>query len=98
MDAKQRTRWLIEQLGLVWNEAIAEFLSPNRKILSGPGYGERRDSKNEIHKWEKSIKASELETLQNTLKYFNLPFYPCLNPEGFWMPSSVSDKLQFCGS
>jgi len=98
IDARQRIRWLIEQLGLVWNEVIAEFLSPNRKILSGPGYGERRDPKNEIHKWEKSVKASELETLQNTLKYFNLPFYPGLNPEGFWMPTPKTDKPQFCGS
>lgn len=87
IDAQQRIRWLVEQLGLTWNEAIAEFLSPDRRIISGPGYGERRDPKNEIHKWEKSISASELETLQNTLKYFKLPFYPGLNPEGFWMPT-----------
>jgi len=85
-DANTRFRWLVEKLGLRWNEDIEEFLSPERKTISGPGYGEKRDPKSEIYKWKNSIKSSELQTLRDTLGYFSLPFYPNLDPEGFWIP------------
>lgn len=83
-DATDRIGWLIGQLGLAWSPRIADFVSPERRILKGPGYGLRRDPKSEIHKWEGAVTDAELRTLQETLNYFDLPFYPNLDPEATW--------------
>ena len=81
LDANTRFRWLVEKLGLQWNTKIEDFLSPQRKIISGPGYGKRRDSRSEVHKWESQVTQKELDELMGTIAHFELPFYRNLDPE-----------------
>lgn len=81
LDASARFRWLVEKLGLQWNTEIEDFLSPERRIRSGPGYGKRRDSRSEVHKWKSEVTQKELDDLMGTIAHFELPFYRNLDPE-----------------
>ena len=83
-DASSRIHWLIDSLELQWDERIEEFLSPGRMVKSGPGYGERRDPKREVHKWKGKVSDSDLRELQSGIKEFGLPFFPDLDPEAGW--------------
>ena len=81
LDANTRFRWLVEKLGLQWNKEIEEFLSPERKVISGPGYGKKRDPQSEVHKWKSQVSQKELDELMETIAHFDLPFYRNLDPE-----------------
>ena len=81
LNADTRFRWLVEKLGLQWNSKIEEFLSSERKIISGPGYGKKRDPRNEVHKWKSQVTQKELDELMETIAHFELPFYRNLDPE-----------------
>jgi len=83
-NAVDRIRWQLEQLGLSWTPEIERFISGGTGRPSGPGYGRHRDSRAEIHKWEDKLTATELQELEATVKYFELPFYPGLDPEHTW--------------
>jgi hypothetical protein len=83
-NAVARIGWQIEQLGLSWSPEIEKFITGGAKRSSGPGYGKHRDPVTEIHKWEGKLSAAELRELETTLKIFNLPFYPGLDPEHTW--------------
>jgi len=81
LDPDTRFQWLVEKLGLQWNDKIEGFLSPERKIESGPGYGEKRDPRSEVDKWKSQITLQELDELRETIAQFELPFYRNLDPE-----------------
>jgi hypothetical protein len=87
LEPERNVRRLIEMLGLRWNERVAEFLAPDRGRASGPGYGERRDPRTEVHKWEREVSRDEIAELAALLPAFGLPFYPDLEPEAFWAGS-----------
>lgn len=73
--------WAMDLEGVLAQE---EFLSPARGRASGPGYGQARDSKTEIHKWQGKVGKDEMRQLASTLEAFDLPFYPSLAPDVFW--------------
>lgn len=75
---------LFDALGLEPTPAVKAFLSPSRGRASGPGYGQARDSKTEIHKWHGQLDKAELRQLASTVEAFELPFYPGLAPDVFW--------------
>ena len=81
LDPVPRFKWLADKIGFPWNDRMEEFLSPQRRIESGPGYGKSRDSGKEVHKWEKKIRANELREIQWVMDQFGLPFYKNLDPE-----------------
>lgn len=85
---EERLRWLFGKLELDWNQEVAEFISPKRKRSSGPGYGARRDSRAEIHKWKSKIGADQMRQVASTLEPFDLPFYRDLEPEAFGAPDT----------
>lgn len=88
MDPVERIHALIDQTGLQWTEEIALFVSGKDRCATGPGYGQNRDPRDEVHKWEKHISNSELEELEAIVQSFELPFYRGLDPEAFWCPPS----------
>jgi len=99
LDPESRIRGLVECLGLEWGDRIAEFLRPDRARSSGPGYGRRRDPRDEIHKWQGRITALELRELESVLRIFDLPFYPGLDPEASWRNgASPPDRLADAGA
>lgn len=81
LDTHTRFRWLVENLGLHWNDEIDGFLSPARKIKAGPGYGERRDPRSEVHKWRSHVTRAELAEVREMFAHFELPFYDDLDPQ-----------------
>jgi hypothetical protein len=81
LDAHTRFRWLTERLNLQWDDNIEDFLSSKRKIISGPGYGKRRNPRSEVHKWKSEVTQKELDDLMGTIAHFELPFYRNLDPE-----------------
>lgn len=83
-DAEKRVRWLVEELGMEWNNNIKSFIYGNSSNPSRPGYGVWRDPSSEIHKWEGKLGRLELSQLESTIKPFGLPFYPSLDPEAFY--------------
>jgi hypothetical protein len=87
LDADIRFRWLVEELGLQWTKKIEEFLSSERKVISGPGYGKKRDPRTEVHKWKSQITRKELDELMEIIAYFDLPFYRNLDPEALCAPT-----------
>ena len=80
-DPEKRIYWLAKKLGLVWNRNVNDFLQPDRRIIKGPGYGERRDPRSEICKWIGRITPNELHEINSVTQKFNLPFFKNLHPE-----------------
>jgi hypothetical protein len=89
MEPVVRIRELIDQTGLEWTEQIGHFVLGVGRAAAGPGYGENRDPRTEVHKWEKQITRRELDELESVVRRFELPFYPGLDPEAFWRPQAV---------
>ncbi|MCA9752983.1 MAG: hypothetical protein KC591_12380 [Gemmatimonadetes bacterium] len=87
---EERIGWLVRELGLAWNDRIAEFLSPRREQNRGPGYGEARDPRTEVNKWRGKVKPEEVRDVEGIMKEFGLPFYPNLDPEVSWMDDASS--------
>lgn len=85
-DSVSRIRWLIESLGLKWNERILDFLTGKDRGqgVAGPGYGKWRDPKDEINKWKSKVTDDDLKELQSTLECFDLPFYAGLQSDVHW--------------
>jgi hypothetical protein len=81
-DPPSRVRWLLGELGLQYNNRIEEFISPDRGIVSGPGYGQRRDPRSELTKWQGRISETELSEVRETLACFGLPFYASSELDG----------------
>ncbi|MBN2321714.1 MAG: sulfotransferase [Acidobacteria bacterium] len=86
MDPVGRIRSLVDFLGLQWTEEMERFVSGRNLDASGPGYGQNRNPRTEIHKWEKNISPRELDELDKVVSQFHLPFYSGLDPEAFWKP------------
>jgi len=87
LDANSRFRWMVKKIGLQWDDEIAEFLSPEREIVSGPGYGKRRDPQSEVHKWRSKVTQQEIDKLGMVIAQFDLPFYRDLDPEALYTAS-----------
>ena len=86
-DPEARFRQVAESLDLGWTDALGEFLLPTRSRVEGPGYGARRNPRDEIHKWRGRVGAADLRELQDVVQEFHLPFYPELAPDRFWDPT-----------
>ena len=93
-DSVSRIRWLIESLGLTWNDKILDFLTgkDRNKNAAGPGYGKWRDPKDEINKWKSKVTDDELRELKSILECFNLPFYVGLRSDVHWEDYLMTDK------
>lgn len=84
MEPVDRIRELVDQTGLEWTDKIGRFVLGEDRAASGPGYGENRDPRTEVHKWEKKVTRRELDELESVVRRFDLPFYRGLDPEAFW--------------
>lgn len=51
------------------------------KIISGHGYGKKREPMSEVHKWKSKVEQHELDELRETIAHFDLPLYRNLEPE-----------------
>jgi hypothetical protein len=92
-NPENRIRWLAENLGLIWTKESHDFLRPDRKILRGPGYGRKRDSRSEIDKWRGKIGSTEIKQIHSVLKEFNLPYFRGTDPDQLFKDPHIIDTL-----
>lgn len=88
MNPVERIRNMVEQVGLQWTDDVSRFVMGEDRGVMGPGYGQNRDPRQEVHKWEKHITRADLDELEAVVRLFDLPFYRGLDPEAFWQPPS----------
>lgn len=92
IDPVEQYRALTQQLGLAWSDRIAGFATGENRRTVGPGYGRRRDPRQEIHKWETGVTRGERDQLESVVRVFDLPFYARLDPEVFRDSQSSSRR------
>ncbi len=78
-NPKERITWLINKIGLVENKSLYGFLSQNRGTKPGPGYGEPRNSMDEINKWYGKIDKNDYQQLIGIINQFDFPFFEYFN-------------------
>lgn len=72
---EQRMRWLIEHLGMAWNDDIARFLDPGIERASGPGYGKARNPRQEIDKWKGVVPLDEQREVEALIRGYGIDLY-----------------------